>query len=841
MPQNLKKVELEESKKAIYTYITQMVTSQKVQNAIEHIRARCTTQDHYWAAVPHIMRQVSAAVWERFGEEVQWEELLLDNETADDETKAVASQIMEAVFLGKASRDVEKGSFVQVNNIKPEEEGYELNDKALVVNDWSKDGRCWVHPLSGKLNEPKEIRLKRTKPLLVKSFKSVEEAKQMQKDLMNMIRSETGQRKLDKLGESRDDPEAVDAALLDIQKPVLQKYGFRPDSIGLQMAQRALTVCAVVDPAVAEGNGRLERIRGYKEISFKGRVAVVLNAGSNLGRATSLLFAQRGAKVMVHDSTPGAAEAIVDVITSSGGTASASAVNLYRDGPAVIEAALSTFGQVDALVCCAHEETEECPFLEVDTDTFIDQFNNYVVGNWRTCKKVWAPLLEQGHGHIVWVAGPHGLHGKYGKFTTAAIQGAHLTLAQTAALEAYRYGVLSSCICVDSSDESGAVPIAYLSHESCRISGSIFECTNGHVRSYRWLTDEDFADFRMEQGDDALETAAAKWSAVARWEKTETPGLRIHSGYRSDAMSVVHMKRATAILEKSPLSLHSPPPQAPPQLRFDGRVAVVTGGGRGIGRAYCHLLARRGAKVVVNNRTAAKADEVVAEIKAFGGIAVPEYSDVASAGDKICEAAIKHFGKLDIIICNAGQLEDSRMENMKIEQFEAVVGTHVYGHVKLLKFAWPLLVKQGYGRIVIISSTSGFHGNPGQSNYGASKMALVAMGETLAMEGANLGINVNMIATEGFTRMTNGLLPKNQQVTQEALWDHPQPARIPGVVLCHESTEATAGVYSSVDGHTQALRWQADDAFCDFNPNSGHEALEHVAAQPCRTPSRRNA
>jgi NAD(P)-dependent dehydrogenase (short-subunit alcohol dehydrogenase family) len=165
-------------------------------------------------------------------------------------------------------------------------------------------------------------------------------------------------------------------------------------------------------------------------------------------------------------------------------------------------------------------------------------------------------------------------------------------------------------------------------------------------------------------------------------------------------------------------------------LRFDGRVAVVTGGGRGLGRAHCLLLAARGAKVLVNNRTPAKADEVVAQIKAAGGVAAADYHDVASAGAAVVEHALELWGRVDVVIANAGQLEDGTFAKMPVEKFTALLDTHVVGHFNVVQAAWPHFREQGYGRIVVISSESGLHGNFGQTNYAAAKGALMGMGQT---------------------------------------------------------------------------------------------------------------
>lgn len=309
--------------------------------------------------------------------------------------------------------------------------------------------------------------------------------------------------------------------------------------------------------------------------------------------------------------------------------------------------------------------------------------------------------------------------------------------------------------------------------------------------------------------------------------------------YRPDFTGDTHQKKATVLYDKGaafttkhPETLH--PLQEPlkdGKLSYAGRVAIITGGGRGIGRAHCKLLASRGAKVVVNNRTKERTDEVVAEIIKAGGTAVANYHDVATDPEKILEAAIHAFGRIDIVVCNAGQLMDRKLENMKIEEFTALVDTHLVGHFRLLKAAWPHFLKNQYGRVVIISSHSGMHGNPGQSNYGGAKSGLVAMSQALALEGQPDNIVVNVITTEGYTRMVDGLNPKAMQWTEEALLQVPMPAAAPVSYMSHESWKRCGGMFRAVEGHITCYRWQSDDSFVFVDPENEDGALECVAAQ----------
>ncbi len=203
-------------------------------------------------------------------------------------------------------------------------------------------------------------------------------------------------------------------------------------------------------------------------------------------------------------------------------------------------------------------------------------------------------------------------------------------------------------------------------------------------------------------------------------------------------------------------------------IRFDGKVAIVTGAGGGLGRAHALELARRGAKVVVNDLGGAvdgsggsseAARQVVDEIKALGGEAIANGGSVSDrAGAKsIVKDTLDAFGTVDILINNAGILRDKSFVKMSLDDFELVVKVHLLGSVYCTQAVWPIMADKGAGRIVMTTSSSGLYGNFGQSNYGAAKMALVGLMNTLKLEGERKGIRVNTIAPVAATRMTADL------------------------------------------------------------------------------------
>ena len=236
-------------------------------------------------------------------------------------------------------------------------------------------------------------------------------------------------------------------------------------------------------------------------------------------------------------------------------------------------------------------------------------------------------------------------------------------------------------------------------------------------------------------------------------------------------------------------------------LGFDGKVAIITGAGGGLGRSHALELARRGALIVVNDLGGAAdgtgssetaAQKVVDEIKAAGGEAVANYDSVATpeGGRAIVQTALDTFQRIDIIINNAGILRDTSFKNMTPEQLDPVLDVHLRGAFNVTQPAWQHMRDQGYGRIINTSSGAGIFGNFGQTNYGAAKMGLVGFTRVLAVEGAKNNIKANAIAPVAKTRMTEDLLGP--------LADKLGPEFVTPVVtyLAHEDCPVSGEVYS---------------------------------------------
>ena len=252
----------------------------------------------------------------------------------------------------------------------------------------------------------------------------------------------------------------------------------------------------------------------------------------------------------------------------------------------------------------------------------------------------------------------------------------------------------------------------------------------------------------------------------------------------------------------------------------DGKVAIVTGAGGGLGKEHALLLAKEGASVVVNDLGGARdgtgagtsmADGVVEEIKAAGGSAVANYGSVTdeNAASEMVKTALDNFGRIDILINNAGILRDRSFKNMTDAEWDAVIDVHLRGAYLATKRVWDQMLQQGEGgRIIMTSSTSGLIGNYGQTNYGAAKAGLAGFMRVLALEGMKYGVTVNVLAPGALSRMTEDLIPETDEVAEKM-----DPAKVsPTVVwLCSDDAAKVTGRQFCVSGNrVSLLSWQVD-------------------------------
>ncbi|WP_136245617.1 SDR family NAD(P)-dependent oxidoreductase [Mycobacterium intracellulare] len=264
-------------------------------------------------------------------------------------------------------------------------------------------------------------------------------------------------------------------------------------------------------------------------------------------------------------------------------------------------------------------------------------------------------------------------------------------------------------------------------------------------------------------------------------------------------------------------------------LRFDERVAIVTGAGGGLGRAHALELAKRGARVLVNdvggsvNGVGASTDAaaaVVNEISALGGTAVANHDSVATArgGKSIVDAAMSAFGRVDILVNNAGILRDKAFHKMDPDMIDAVIDVHLKGTLFVSQPAFSVMRAAGYGRIVSTSSASGLFGNFGQANYGAAKAGIAGLTKVLALEGASCGVRANAIAPLAATRMTHGIL--------DDIFDRVTPETVSPVVayLAHEDCAVNGQIYSVAGGRVAKI----------FVAETAGVVLEDISAEAVR-------
>ncbi|MCP9273758.1 SDR family NAD(P)-dependent oxidoreductase [Mycolicibacterium arenosum] len=241
------------------------------------------------------------------------------------------------------------------------------------------------------------------------------------------------------------------------------------------------------------------------------------------------------------------------------------------------------------------------------------------------------------------------------------------------------------------------------------------------------------------------------------------------------------------------------------ELRFDERVAVVTGGGRGLGREYALLLAARGARVVVNDvgggldgdgTDEGPAHRVVDEIRAAGGEAVASTDSVATAagGESIIASALDHYGRVDVLIHNAGNVRRGSLKEMSYDDFDAVLDVHLRGAFHVVRPAFPRMCAAGYGRVVLTSSIGGLYGNQGVANYAAAKAGIIGLTNVVALEGAAEGVICNAIVPGALTRMAEGL--------DTSAYPPMDPALVAPTVgwLAHESCSVTGELYVAIAG-----------------------------------------
>ncbi|KAI2637170.1 NAD(P)-binding protein [Hypomontagnella submonticulosa] len=543
------------------------------------------------------------------------------------------------------------------------------------------------------------------------------------------------------------------------------------------------------------------------ELRFDDQVVVVTGAGGGLGKIYATFFASRGAKVVVNDlggsfkgegKSAKAADVVVNEIKAAGGQAVAN-YDSVENGDKIIETAIKTFGRIDVLINNAGI-LRDISFKNMKDEDWDLVMKVHVKGSYKCARAAWPYFRKQKYGRVINTASAAGLYGSFGQANYSAAKLAMVGFTETLAKEGVKYNILSNVIAPMAASRMTAtvmppdalelmkpdwvVPIvAFLAHKSnTQENGGIFEAGGGYVAKLRWERSSGL----LLKADDSYTPGAIlkKWDKVIDFSNPQYP-----SG-PNDFMS---------LLEES---MKMGPNEQGEKLDFSGRVALVTGGGAGIGRAYCLAFAKHGASVVVNDLV--NPDTVVEEIKKMGGKAAGIKAS-SEEGDKVVKAAIDAFGRLDIIINNAGILRDKAFTNMDDSLWDPVLNVHLRSTYKVTKAAWPIFLKQKYGRIVNTTSTSGIYGNFGQANYAAAKCGILGFSRTIALEGAKYNIYCNTIAPNAGTAMTRTILP--EELVQAFKPDYIAPLVL---ALCSDKvpTNPSGGLYEVGSGWCGRTRWQ---------------------------------
>ncbi|KAJ1721352.1 hypothetical protein LPJ53_004105 [Coemansia erecta] len=540
------------------------------------------------------------------------------------------------------------------------------------------------------------------------------------------------------------------------------------------------------------------------ELRFDNRVVIVSGAGGGLGKAYSLFFAARGAKVVVNDLGSGlkgegasasAADVVVDEIRRAGGQAVADHNNVL-DGDKIVATALEHYGRVDIVINNAGILRDKS-FKSMTDKDWDDVLNVHLQGAYKITKAAWPVMRKQKFGRIIMTSSAAGIYGNFGQANYAAAKQALVGLSNSLAREGAKYNITSNAIAPLAASRMTATVmpqemlealkpefiaplVGYLTHESTQQSGGLFEIGGGVITAHRWQG----TDGVVFKADSSFTPAAVK----QRFAEIDNFNGRVYypaSMQDNDWMG--KLAEAQALSENAQGA----------ELRFDGKVALVTGAGAGLGRAYALMFARSGAKVVVNDLGSAErdgkkvraADLVVDEIKRAGGQAVANYDSVED-GDRLVATAIESFGRIDIVVNNAGILRDKAFANATPADWDLVYRVHLRGTYKVSKAAWPHFVRQKSGAIINTNSAVGMFGNFGQTNYSAAKAGIQGFTNTLAIEGAKYGIRANAIAPNAGTAMTATIMPAE---VVEML----KPEYVAPLVgyLAHESTEHSGKLF----------------------------------------------
>ncbi len=462
------------------------------------------------------------------------------------------------------------------------------------------------------------------------------------------------------------------------------------------------------------------------QLRYDNQVAIVTGSGNGLGKQYALFLASRGAKVVVNDlggafngkdaggkGNARVADVVVKEIRDAGGVAVAN-YDPVQNGDRIVKTAIDAFGRVDILINNAGilRDITLRNMKHEDWDIIMDV---HVHGAFKTARAAWPYMRKQRFGRIINTSSSSGLFGNFGQSNYAAAKMALVGFSETLAKEGAKYNITSNVLAPGAASRltqtvwtqdmmevmkpDWVVPlVGVLVNDQCQETGSIFEAAAGHYSKIRW---ERSKGFLANPEDLTADVVLANWDKVVDWKDAEHPS--------EPAKLLAMLEEAKTLSNQTLLPAK--------RVDFENLVVLVTGAGAGLGRAYSLLFAKLGAKVAVNDVTGA--DKVASEIKSNGGEALALDMSVED-GEAIVRRVVEKYGRIDVVINNAGILRDKAFTNMTDEQWYAVMNVHLRGTYLVTRAAFPIMLKQRYGRIVNITSTSGIYGSFGQANYAAA-------------------------------------------------------------------------------------------------------------------------
>ncbi|EGG08566.1 peroxisomal hydratase-dehydrogenase-epimerase-like protein [Melampsora larici-populina 98AG31] len=558
------------------------------------------------------------------------------------------------------------------------------------------------------------------------------------------------------------------------------------------------------------------------QIDFSKKTVIVTGGGGGLGKCYALFFASRGANVVVNDMGKQAADQVVSEIKSNGkGQAIANYDNVI-EGHKIVKQAVDVFGSIHILINNAGVLRDKS-FKSMSDQDWDTVQAVHVQGPYACTKAAWPIFREQKYGRIINTTSAAGIYGNFGQANYSAAKLSQVAFAKTLAREGAKYNIIANAIAPvaasqmtatimppemlkELSPESIVPLVAFLASDQTKESGQVFEAGAGWYGKLRWERTRG----AVFKADDTFTPSAimARFDEINNFDQAEYPENI------TDAHFLDYLEQGKQL---------STNPQSSKPLTYSGKTVIVTGAGNGLGRAYALMYAKLGANVLVNDMNSEAASKVVDEIKRLGAKAVANTSSVED-GQKVVKAALDNFGSLHVIVNNAGILRDKSFISMTDAEWDIIQKVHLRGTYSVCHAAWPIFIKQKFGRILNTTSAVGLYGNFGQANYSTAKAGILGLTKTLAIEGKKYNIFCNTIAPNAGTSMTATVWPEER--VQAFKPDFVAP--LVGY-LTSEANEQTSGqLYEVSGGWCAAVRWQRSYG---LSLPSGQVSPENLAAQ----------